>query len=262
MPQYPSKQDLVQHDHLVDGLCISYLLIIGHQLGPEPPRGLCGLQMLFIYASPPLAAISGLCFIIDVHLRIRSALFTNSVDHKFTTYLIIVPWVLFGAILAEALIVVQNFADIQRDPNHMYCHSLDDIQTRISAIICVIGLGTALCMEGWTSVILYRNWGLFRHLSLKRSDLRLSSLVRILVFTMMASTGLGLGAFVVSPSDGTNSYAIWSALLPILPFLCGIAFGTQKDIMHGWMFWKLSYPPNRVNGANLTLASGREVDEV
>ncbi|KAJ7126933.1 hypothetical protein C8R44DRAFT_979666 [Mycena epipterygia] len=32
--------------------------------------------------------------------------------------------------------------------------------------------------------------------------------------------------------------AIWSALLPILPFLCGIAFGTQKDIARCWMFWK------------------------
>ncbi|KAJ6531851.1 hypothetical protein B0H19DRAFT_459200 [Mycena capillaripes] len=33
----------------------SYLLILGYQLGPEgPPRGICGLQMLFIYACPPL----------------------------------------------------------------------------------------------------------------------------------------------------------------------------------------------------------------
>ncbi|KAJ7019914.1 hypothetical protein C8F04DRAFT_324139 [Mycena alexandri] len=33
---------------------LSYLFILGHQFGPEPPRGLCVLQMIFIYASPPL----------------------------------------------------------------------------------------------------------------------------------------------------------------------------------------------------------------
>ncbi|KAJ6576539.1 hypothetical protein DFH09DRAFT_362948 [Mycena vulgaris] len=215
----------------------SYMLILGHQLGPQPPRGICVLQMLFIYASPPLTAISGLAFIIDVHLRIKRAIFTSRADHEYTRPLLIVPWALFAAIAAEALAVVHDFAEIQRDPNHMYCHSVGDIQTRISAIICVIGLSSALCMEIWTSVILYRNWVLFRRLSTSMSDLRLSSLIRILVFTVMTSTGLGLGA-IVAPANVVDGLSVWSALLPILPVLCGIAFGTQKDILHCWMFWR------------------------
>ncbi|KAJ7170741.1 hypothetical protein C8R43DRAFT_65053 [Mycena crocata] len=36
---------------------ISYLLIVGHQLGPEPPRGVCAIQMLLIYASRTLQTI-------------------------------------------------------------------------------------------------------------------------------------------------------------------------------------------------------------
>ncbi|KAJ6619818.1 hypothetical protein B0H10DRAFT_1946628 [Mycena sp. CBHHK59/15] len=188
MPQYPSKQDLVQHD-----------------------------------SSRGWAAISGLCFIID------SYRFDPCYDQ-----------------------VVQNFADIQRDP--IICTAI--VWTISRPDICDY-------LRHWVG-----NSALYG--SLKRSDLRLSSLVRILVFTHDGLNWIGSRCFCSFPSDGTNSYAIWSALLPIrtysqtqVPFLCGIAFGTQKykDIMHGWMFWKLSYPPNRVNGANLTLASGREVDE-
>ncbi|KAJ7678865.1 hypothetical protein DFH06DRAFT_499768 [Mycena polygramma] len=216
----------------------SYMLILGHQLGPEPPRGICGLQMLFIYACPPLTAISGLAFIVDVHLRIKNALFSSRVDHKYTSVLLVIPWASFVAVAAEALIAVRDFSEIQRDPNHMYCHSIINVQTQITAIICVLGLGAALGLEIWTSVILYRNWLLFRHLSTSMSDLRLSSLIRVLVFTIMTSTGLGLGAYVTGQGVGKERLAIWSALLPILPVLCGIAFGTQKDIVYCLMFWK------------------------
>ncbi|KAJ7019913.1 hypothetical protein C8F04DRAFT_323939 [Mycena alexandri] len=217
----------------------SYMLILGHQLGPDPPRGICGLQMLFIYACPPLTAFTGLAFVLDVYLRITGALFTNKTNHKYTMALLTVPWALFVVIAAEALIVVGDFAEIQRDPNHMYCHSVVDTQTRVSAFLCVFGLGTALCLEIWTAVILYRNWVRFRHLtgSTKIRDLRLSSLIRLLVFTLQTSTGLGLGA-TVTGQNVTEGLALWSAVLPILPVLCGIAFGTQQDILRCWMFWR------------------------
>ncbi|KAJ7931582.1 hypothetical protein B0H13DRAFT_853654 [Mycena leptocephala] len=137
-------------------------------------------------------------------------------------------------------IVVQDFKDIQRDPNHMYCHSAASVQYLTTSIICVIGLGIALCMTAWTAVILCRNWSLFRKLSTQTSEreLRLSSLIRVMLFTMMTTIGFGLGTSGASPNiDGAHSH-IWGTLLPILPFLCGIAFGTQKDILRCWMFWK------------------------
>ncbi|KAJ7707646.1 hypothetical protein B0H17DRAFT_525254 [Mycena rosella] len=231
---------------------LSYLLIVGHQLGPEPPRaGVCVLQMVFIYASPPLTAISGLAFILDTHFRITKALFTRGVDHKYTRILLLVPWVSFAVVAGEALIVVQDFADIQRNSTHMYCHSSANVQYLTTALICVISLGTALCMIAWTAVILYRNWALFRQLSANSErELRLSSLIRIMIFTMMASIGLGLGAFATTPDVASS--AIWSALLPILPFLCGIAFGTQKDIIRCWMFWKpkVNHPDSSTSSSN------------
>ncbi|KAJ7126934.1 hypothetical protein C8R44DRAFT_108676 [Mycena epipterygia] len=113
---------------------LSYLLIFGHQLGPEPPRGVCVLQMVFIYASPPLTATSGLAFIIDTHLRISGALFTNKGDHRYTKTLLLVPWVLFAVVGGEALLVVHDFTTIQRNPNHMYCHSTTSVQ---SATRCI-----------------------------------------------------------------------------------------------------------------------------
>ncbi|KAJ7285038.1 hypothetical protein C8J57DRAFT_1462096 [Mycena rebaudengoi] len=221
---------------------LSYVFTIAYQFGPEPPRGLCCLQMLFIYACPPLTSISGLAFIIDVHLRLSNALFNSHVEHKYSQFLLIFPWVLFAAVAGEALLVVKDFAEVQRNPNHMYCHSTTDVQTRISAVICVIGLGSALCMEAWTVVILCRNWALFRHLSIKTSDLRLSTLIRIMVFTTQTSVGLGLGA-IVTPANKTAG-PFWGATLPILSVLCAISFGTQEDIIRCWTSWRPSFKNN------------------
>ncbi|KAJ7158697.1 hypothetical protein C8R46DRAFT_1109940 [Mycena filopes] len=218
---------------------LSYLLIIGHQSDSEPPRGLCVLQMIFIYASPPLTAISGLAFIVDTHLSINKALFSSRVGHIYTRPLLLVPWAIFGAVAVEALVAVQDFTSVRRNPANMYCHSTSSVQYLTTSITCVIGLSVALCLTIWTAIILHRNWALFRRLSMhtRNSELRLSSLIRILLFTMMTTIGLGLGTFGVTSNDG-EGVQIWSALLPLLPFLCGFAFGTQKDILSCWMFWK------------------------
>jgi len=45
----------------------SYMLLFGRQLKPEePPFGICMFQAALIYASPPLVALSAMCFVIDV----------------------------------------------------------------------------------------------------------------------------------------------------------------------------------------------------
>ncbi|KAJ7104082.1 hypothetical protein B0H15DRAFT_6734 [Mycena belliarum] len=229
---------------------LSYLLIIGHQLGPEPPRGICVYQMVLIYACPPLTAMSGLAFIIDVHFRVTGALFTSQVDHRYTQSLLLVPWASFVAVASGALIAVQDFADVSRNSHHMYCHSTTSVQYLTTALICVFALFVALCMITWTATILYRNWALFRRLSVKQNDLRLSSLIRVAIFSMMTSIGLGLGAFSAFRGNATEGDAIWGALLPILPFLCAIAFGTQRDIVRCWMFRK-----PRTEGADASMST-------
>ncbi|KAJ7773341.1 hypothetical protein B0H16DRAFT_146560 [Mycena metata] len=143
----------------------SYMLILGHQLGPDPPRGICGLQMLFIYACHTCCAVNRIYWIGVCRRCLKPGLSQNNggsfhqqADHKYTLMLLAVPWALFVVITAKALIVVGDFAGIQRDPNYMYCHSVVDTQTRVSAFLCVFGSGAALCLEIWTAVILYRNW--------------------------------------------------------------------------------------------------------
>ncbi|KAJ7756508.1 hypothetical protein DFH07DRAFT_482189 [Mycena maculata] len=237
---------------------LSYILILGHQSGPQPPPGICVLQMMFVYSTPPLTAISGLAFIVDVHFRITKTLFANGADHKSTHLMLFGPWALFAVVVGETVVVVQDFADIQRNPSGMYCHSNAGVQLvtpfgnttithsrmsnlrryLVAAGICAIGLGTALCMIIWTTVIVCRNWALFRHLStnMTERELRLSSLIRIMLFTMMATIGLGLS--VSGATSFAGNVAVWNIFLPLLPFMCGIAFGTQKDIIRCWMFWK------------------------
>ncbi|KAJ6494878.1 hypothetical protein C8R47DRAFT_389151 [Mycena vitilis] len=239
---------------------LSYLLIVGHQLGSPPPRGLCVLQMAFIYATPPLTASTGLAFIVDTHLLMTRALFTNTPGHRYTRTLLLVPWALFAIVVGEALIVVRDFQDIQINPTHMYCNSAASVQYLTTAVLCVVGLGVALCIIVWTAVILYRNWALFRQLSTRTTErqLRLSSLIRIMLFTLMATIGLGLGTSGALLTVGGTP--IWSALLPILPFLCGLAFGTQKDILRCWMFWKWGHSNVTVTPPVVSIDLDKEYD--
>ncbi|KAJ7067002.1 hypothetical protein C8F01DRAFT_1247411 [Mycena amicta] len=238
---------------------VSYMLLLGHQGGPDPPRGICGLQMMAIYAAPPLTTTTGLAFLIDILLKINKTLFTDMLGHRYTLSLLIVPWAIYAAVAVEALVVgdrgpadgsfivikpqvVSDFDEIQRHHNNMYCHTTKQTQTRISAVICVVGLSIALTVEGWIITILYRNWALFRLRKSKMgAELRLASLVRILVFTLQTAIGLGMGAVMALPRSGisqSQSPAVWSALLPLLPVMCGITFSSQADIRSVYMFRK------------------------
>jgi hypothetical protein len=57
----------------------------------------------------------------------------------------------------------------------------------------VLYLFTHFPSKAWTAVILCRNWSLFRKLSTQTSEreLRLSSLIRVMLFTMMTTIGFG-----------------------------------------------------------------------
>ncbi|KAG6916579.1 hypothetical protein DXG01_006228 [Tephrocybe rancida] len=117
----------------------SYLLIIGHQSGPDPPYGLCLAQAAFIYAAPPLSMVTGALVFITVPV--------------------------------------------------------------------------VLVIEGYTAMILYRNWGAFRQSSLMKPNLSLSMFLRLAAFTAVA--------FVVAGIDMTAMYVVddatsaWSIVLTI-----------------------------------------------
>nr|GAT60701.1 predicted protein [Mycena chlorophos] len=217
----------------------SYLLVIAHQ-DPEsapPPRGLCALQMMAIYAGPPVTTATGVALLIDILFKIKKNPFTKLLGHRYSLTLLILPWALYAAVAIEALVLVTDFDEIQLNETRMYCNSSKSIQSQITAGICVVGLGSAVGVEGWIISILYHNWAQMRlRKNQLNADLRLSSVLRILIFTVQTSLGLVL-AGMVSGSIEIENVAVWCALLPLIPVLCAITFGSQWDIVTFYLFW-------------------------
>ncbi|KAK0190382.1 hypothetical protein F5146DRAFT_1137223 [Armillaria mellea] len=88
--------------------------------------------------------------------------------------------------------------------------------------------------------LMYRNWTVFRRYCVdKASDSRsgqvsLSTIIRIVCFTVVPLAALGLASFVAAHEMESN--ATWNILLASLPILASLSFGTQKDIVRAWMF--------------------------
>ncbi|KAF7290771.1 Metallo-dependent hydrolase [Mycena indigotica] len=60
--------------------CLSFLFLVGHQTGPEPPLQFCAFSAALIYAAPPMVAAAALCFVIELYLRLSSALYSKKIS--------------------------------------------------------------------------------------------------------------------------------------------------------------------------------------
>jgi len=95
------------------GYCLSFLFLLGHQTGPEPPLHFCAYSAALIYAAPPAAASAALFFVIELHLRLSSALISKTMSDKF------IYWVAWGIPFSHGLVFLGLF-----DGGH--CRSFED----------------------------------------------------------------------------------------------------------------------------------------
>ncbi|KAJ6581574.1 hypothetical protein B0H19DRAFT_1115891 [Mycena capillaripes] len=219
--------------------CFSFLLLVGRQIGPEPPFGLCIFQAALIHAVPSLATIAGVCFVIDLYCTLRlSLLRTDWIPTKRTPMLLTLPIVSFFALFFLSLVIgLQDHTTVNREPNNMFCHINTGLPTLVSAILSGWSSFIAIGVEIAAAIMLYRNSAqLSAHKSHSAPPIQRGMLIRISLFSLLTLLGLSLSAimlFHVHESD-----VKWNILLPILPPLAAILFGTQRDIILGWRFWK------------------------
>ncbi|KAF8210247.1 hypothetical protein K438DRAFT_1809295 [Mycena galopus ATCC 62051] len=215
-----------------------YLLNVGSQFhtGVAPPIGLCILQTGFIYAGPPAATASVMCFMTDMTLGLRAMLFNKIRSKFFMSLLLVLPSILFACVFFEAIALVNANRGVHFDSAHMFCESDDNgPQGKISAGLTVISLFLTICMEVWTGVMLYRNWSAVRSFRRSSTDLQLGVMIRLGVFTLIAGFAAVLGA--VALPNNVHGGAIWNIFLVTVPLLAALAFGTRRDIMSAYAFW-------------------------
>jgi len=219
--------------------CVSGLLLVGNQLGPDPPFALCLVQASLIHSVPTLGSIAGVCFIIDLYLTLRFSLYRSYwIPLRRTPTLLAFPAIGFFALTWLSLgIGLQDHTTVNRLQN-MFCHINTGLPTLVGAILSGWSIAIAIGVEIAAALLLYRNRPRLQGEKSTESGppIARSMVIRILLFSLLTVLGLALSAVMLFHFDDTDIKG--NFMLPILPIMVAVLFGAQKDIILGWRFWK------------------------
>jgi hypothetical protein len=145
--------------------------------------------------------------------------------------LIIAPYAsLITCATATAIVGSQDPGKVSRNRRFFYCSVENDTLTNFLAIFAASVLLATIVLEIWSIVILYPRWSLLRGESL----LDLNMIARVMAFAFYLVLCLSLSVLsVFSPTSPVPDLAIATA-----PTVVIIIFGTSKDIINAWCFWR------------------------
>ncbi|KAK7059751.1 hypothetical protein R3P38DRAFT_968914 [Favolaschia claudopus] len=191
---------------------VAFLFLVGHQGGSNPPFGLCFFQSALIYAVPTYPTLSALAFVADLYIRLSAIIFNKRKIHpSFTKFLVAFPPVVLLAVFIEAMVSVQDPAVVELEGNLLYCHVSSLQPTLVSSYIIIITGIIIFPLEIWIAVMLYRNWRLFRSSSGPDQQLFLTMFVRVVLFTIISMSGVGLSSMSLGAPNGMKPY--WTRLV-------------------------------------------------
>jgi len=219
---------------------LSLLLLLGRQMGPNPPFGLCFLQAAIIYAGPAFVAFAFASMVVEFYLQLRAELDKKKLSCYLAHVLILSPWAFFIFLLIVVMLVITDPSGVKRDMFFpAYCHvaSTEAPSYITSAIVMVCSL-VGLFYEVKAGLLLRKNWAAFKEISNNNPMISWSLYLRICGLTLAAAIAAGISVFVISRDKESEILSFWKTFLPIVPAFVALAFGTQKEIMETWMFWK------------------------
>ncbi|KAK7440068.1 hypothetical protein VKT23_017317 [Stygiomarasmius scandens] len=219
--------------------CISYLLLIGQQTGTPPARALCTFQAALIYAGPPANACATLGILLRLYLSVSSILKHHGIVPRWKILVVnTAPPVVWVAIFAGCLIYgIVNPLLVHRDLTGMYCNMSSAIPSGLSAALVALFSLVMIIYEVITFFLLYHNWSAFRRLQISTPTqaASITMILRISIFSVLPMLALGLCVHSTLSSASSGGSNIATA---VLPGAAGLIFGTQKDILDQWAFWK------------------------
>jgi len=211
--------------------CLSFMVLVGHQRGPEPPLPYCALSAVFIYAAPPIVAGGVLLFVIELHLRLISILASKTMGDKFTRW---APWciVITHAVpfWVSLIIGLSDVSKIKRDPSGVYCHIEGSlVPTALTGSLVVLYMVLMFVVEGVTLVHLLRRRSSVRAVKLRGSDFPLHLFGRTLFFTV--SGGFAVIIVLVMNFVKDVSSELTVGLVVSMPLAAVLVFGTQRELL-------------------------------
>jgi len=237
--------------------CISPFLVIGHQTPLHPPSFVpCVLDSALMYASRPFAALGTLSLILQLYLNVSIRLKRGEIRSGSIFALLVIPPILYLIMFLSTFILgIVNPDKVELEPEGgFYCHLNLPSPAIVGACLVVFATSAALVIEVMIVILLSRNWRAFR--ALQRRDehtVSLSIIIRICAFAILPMIALGLSFTTYFPNLLDKIWAPYNLLLASFPTAAALIFGSQSDIVHVWMFW-------RVEGKTMTQLTLTTVD--
>ncbi|KAJ3773509.1 hypothetical protein FB446DRAFT_532019 [Lentinula raphanica] len=223
--------------------CISFLLLVGHQTGPEPPFGLCLFQAGLIYAAPPGVAAAGLAFVVELFLRLTTTMDNRQLDLRIITGLLFLPplahQIVFWIAMSTGL---SNRNMIQREPHQMFCDFAGKLPTTVTGSVTGALTVIIIMIELYTIYYFWRKRHIFGDLRRRYQSgpiFPFALFVRVGFFTIAGGLAILLVYQLNAPSSSSSDTGTLTDLLAIIPLLIAIVFGTQEqDLVQMYKFWK------------------------
>ncbi|KAF7312371.1 hypothetical protein MIND_00250400 [Mycena indigotica] len=222
--------------------CLSYFMLAGGQVGPEPAFSVCLVQAALIYSGPVLISSATLSLILYMYLTLSFVLRNGTPTSKrHTTMIQVYPYIAWALRFIVALSIgLSHQSFVARDTTGFYCHFTNAVQATISAVIALITVLIMIFLEVRIAILLSRNWVAFRKFHPNsQSGISLPLIIRLCIFTIMSIVGLGLTALSFLPQSTVDEGKTHLAAA-IIPCFAGFIFGTQKDTFKALMFWRPS----------------------
>ncbi|KAF8916770.1 hypothetical protein CPB85DRAFT_1431747 [Mucidula mucida] len=239
--------------------CVTFFLILGKQYGtPEPSFGICLTQAALLYATPVFNAVISANLAIHVFLSVSAI--TRGNDPKLGRYpvltlMVVPPFLYVAMIVVVAILGLRERALVQRDGTGMFCNLSNRIGLVVTSCFVVLASLHSLFLKNRRMI----------HRINRHSEDRafVSVALRIGAFSLLPIFALGI-VFVLSiiapdawtPVSGSKINLVTASL----PLAAGVAFGTQKDIIKTWMFWRPRRGHSHESSLNIQIQSHRMND--
>ncbi|KDR76232.1 hypothetical protein GALMADRAFT_247523 [Galerina marginata CBS 339.88] len=220
---------------------LSNLILLGQQTGRPPNAGICLMQAMLIYATPVLCSFTAVAFMLQVYLSIILSLRWNSkISRVQMRFLHLVPVVSFFCVLIEVMIIgLLNPAQVQRTSSGVYCNLSGSLASMITAGLTILAMLMIIIVEILTAITLRRLWKSSGRTNAVANNefLSIDVIARVAVFSFCPMIALAISLLQYLPSHNIDIAKLEIAVA-ILPCCAILIFGSQKDLLRAFMFWK------------------------
>jgi len=224
---------------MVVGFSSSLLLYAGFQTGPEPPKPLCIIQASLLYGQPGMTSLSAFGLVFQVFYVVRST-FREKDPHNHETLrkwsLVIAPYVAFAIFAGWTAYVGSTSPDlVSRQRRFFYCSVKSTFLTNSITIFSFLVLFVTIILECWIAYLTYCHWRVLRATELnEKNGMELSLIIRTSAFGLWVTLGMSLSVLSLRAPDSP----IPDLALATMGSAVVLVFGTQKDVIRAWQFWR------------------------